>query len=95
MAGRAPLGSSNCCEEAKLTDLSELLTGIILTFISIGSLIVCYPRRGKKAWFVGKPFLDPGMSILVVTGFVLGLLLIVAYFTTIDDATLTGVARHS
>jgi hypothetical protein len=77
-----------------LSDLSELLIGSTLLVISIGALIACLPRKGKKAWFVGIPFLEPGASILMITAFAIGLILIAAYFTTIDDATLTGVAKH-
>ena len=78
-----------------MSDLSELFTGIVLTCLSFGAVMICIPRHGKKAWFVGVPFLETGVSILVVTGFVLGLLFITAYFTAIDNATLAGIPKHS
>jgi len=78
----------------KLSDLSELLIGTTLLVVSIASLLVCIPRKGNKAWFVGVPFLEPGASILMITAFATGLILIAAYFTAIDDATLSGVAKH-
>jgi hypothetical protein len=77
-----------------LSDLSELLIGATLLVVSIASLLVFVPRKGKKAWFVGVPFLEPGVSILMITAFAIGLILIAAYFTAIDDATLSGVAKH-
>jgi hypothetical protein len=80
--------------EADLSDLSELLVGTSLLILSIGALIASLPRHGKKAWFVGTPFVEPGASILMITAFAVGLILIAAYFTTIDDATLSGVAKH-
>ncbi len=57
---------------------------------SAGSLIGCLPRNGKKAWFVGMPFFDAGVPILILSVFIVGAVLIVAYFTTIDDLTLSG-----
>jgi hypothetical protein len=63
--------------------------------VSAGSVFASIPRNGKTAWFVGKPFLAPFVSILVVTGLTIGVLLIAAYFTTIDDATLAGAVNKS
>ena len=74
--------------------MSELFIGATLLVVSVVSLIACRPRKEKKAWFVGVPFLEPGASILMITAFALGVILIAAYFTTIDDATLSGVAKH-
>jgi uncharacterized membrane protein len=78
-----------------LSDSQELLTGVILLIVSVGALIACYPRNGKTAWFVGVPFLDPTVSILVVGGMVIGVLLIVAYFTAIDNGTVSGMVKAS
>ncbi len=78
-----------------MTDLSQLLIGTTLVFIGCGSLIACIPRRGKTAWFVGKPFLESGVSVLLIFTFAIGFLLLAAYFTTIDDATLAGAIKHS
>jgi cell division protein FtsX len=69
--------------------------GIALLVVSVGSVFASIPRHGKTAWFVGKPFLAPFMSILVVAGLTIGLLLIAAYFTTIDDVTLAGAVKKS
>ncbi len=73
-----------------MSDLSELLIGITALFISFGLVIVCLPRKGKTVWFVRTPFVAPAVSILIISGLALGLILIAAYFTTIDDATLMG-----
>jgi hypothetical protein len=78
-----------------MSDMSELLTGLTLIVISIGALFACAPRGGKSLSFVTKPFIGPGVSIVVVAGLVIGVLLIASYFTTIDDATLTGMVKHS
>jgi hypothetical protein len=77
-----------------LSELSHLLTGITLIAITIGSLFACLPRRGKTAWFVGKPFLAPAVTIAMIATLAIGFLLIAAYFTTIDEATLAGTAKH-
>jgi hypothetical protein len=76
-----------------LSDTSELLFGITLVFITVGSMAICLPRNGKTAWFVHKPFLAPAVSVLIITGLALGLILLAAYFTTIDDATLSGAVK--
>ena len=78
-----------------MSEMSDLLIGITLMFISIGSVIVWLPRNGKTAWFVGKPFLAPAISNLIVAGLAIGLILIASYFTSIDDATIAGAARRS
>jgi hypothetical protein len=77
-----------------LSDFLELLIGIMLLIVSIASLVGCRPRKGKKARFVGLPFLEPGASILMITAFAMGLILIAAYFTAIDDAALSGLAKR-
>ena len=70
--------------------MRELLMGITLLIVSAGSLTACLPRNGKKAWFVGIPFLDAGVPVLILSVFAIGVVLVVAYFTTIDDMTLSG-----
>jgi hypothetical protein len=77
-----------------LSESSQLLGGAALMLVGIVSLLVSLPRGGKKAWFVGMPFIESGASILMIATFALGVILILAYFTTIDDATLSGVAKH-
>jgi hypothetical protein len=77
-----------------LSELSQLLIGVTLIFITIGLLIACLPRRGKTAWFVGKPVLAPAVTILMIATLATGFLLIAAYFTAIDEATLAGAAKH-
>ncbi len=77
-----------------MTDLSQLIFGSLLLLLGAGSLIACVPRKGKTAWFVGKPFLESGASVLLIFTFAIGFLLLTAYFTTIDDATLAGTVRH-
>ncbi len=74
--------------------MSQLLIGLALLIVGVGSLLLCVPRRGKTAWFVGMPLFESGVPILMIGAFAIGLILIAAYFTTIDDATLVGVAKH-
>lgn len=84
------LDSSNSREEAKLSELSQLTIGIALVLISLGTLVVCLPRKGKTARFVKTPFLAPAISVVMICELALGLILLAAYFTTIDNATLSG-----
>jgi hypothetical protein len=74
--------------------MSQLLVGITLIAVTIGSMIICLPRKGKTVWFVGKPFLAPAATILMICSLAIGVLLIVAFFTAIDDATLSGMTKH-
>ena len=74
--------------------MEQLLIGSALMIIGVVSLLVCLPRNGKKAWFVGKPLVESGVPILMIATFAIGVILITAYFTTIDNATLTGVTKH-
>jgi len=78
-----------------VTEAQGLIVGIVLLVVGIGVLLVCRPRGGKSARFVGIPFLEPGVSVLVVACLCLGLILIAGYFTGIDEATLTGMAKGS
>ena len=77
-----------------MSDSTELLIAITLLIIGLGLLIACHPRRGKTAWFVGKPILESGVSVLLVATVAIGLMMLVAYFTTLDDATLAGAAKR-
>ena len=70
--------------------MRDLLIGMALLGISTGWLMYSRPRNGKKAWFVNMPFFDSGVPILILSIFVVGVVLILAYFTTIDDLTLSG-----
>jgi hypothetical protein len=77
-----------------LTDLSQLLIGLTLTALSVGSLMVFYPRKGKTAWFVEVPVLNSAIPILMIGTFAIGLMLVAFYFSAVDNATLTGMTRH-
>lgn len=74
--------------------MEQLLIGSALMIIGVVSLLACLPRHGKKAWFVGKPLVESGVPILMIAIFAMGVILIAAYFTTIDNATMTGVTKH-
>lgn len=73
----------------------NLLVGITLAIIAIGWLIVCIPRDGKKAWFIGKPFLEPAVPILLIGMFAVGLILIIDHLTTIDEFDFSGPVGDS
>ncbi len=73
--------------------MQDLLPGIVLLALTVGLAIASYPRNGKAAAFVQKPFLGPLVSIAIVTGLSISLLLIAAYFSNFDDLTLAG-AKH-
>jgi hypothetical protein len=77
-----------------LSQTSQLLVGLTLIAVTIGALFACLPRNGKTVWFVGKPFLAPAVTITMICTLAIGVLLIVAYFTAIDEATLSGMAKH-
>lgn len=77
-----------------MSDMSELLIGAGLMILSFVWLLVSLPRHGRKAWFVGRPLVDSGIPILMITVFAIGVTLLTAYFTTIDDATLSGIRRQ-
>jgi uncharacterized membrane protein YidH (DUF202 family) len=70
------------------TTLDQLLIGSILIVVSVALVFLCRPRNGKKAWFVDKPFLAPLVSIVIVTGLALGVFMIAAQFSTIDDGAI-------
>lgn len=76
-----------------MSEWSQLLIGITLTFIGIGLVIACVPRRGKTAWFVGNLFLEPMLPILFISICAIGLIEIAAYFTGIEEATVAGAAK--
>ncbi|MEP7031365.1 MAG: hypothetical protein ABI830_10570 [Pseudolabrys sp.] len=76
-----------------MSDLSQLLIGGGLVLLSIGAWIACLPRGGKTRSFVTMPFLAPAVSVVIIGCFAMGLILVAAYFTTIDDATLSGKKR--
>ncbi len=68
--------------------MDQLLIGVVLIAASIGLVIWCRPRNGKKAWFIGKPMLAPLVAIVIVTGLALGVFMIAAQFSTIDDGAI-------
>jgi hypothetical protein len=73
--------------------LQNLIIGIVLIVASIGAVLASRPKGGKTAWFVGKPFLAPLVSIAIVASLALGVFMIAGYYTTIDDATIGGAVR--
>ncbi len=72
--------------------MSQLLTGFTLLIVSVGGFYACLPRNGQTVWFARKPFFAPALTILIIGVFALGLIEILAYFTTIDDITMSGKA---
>ncbi|HSL80577.1 MAG TPA: hypothetical protein VK877_13055 [Pseudolabrys sp.] len=50
-----------------------LLAGVISLFLACGLFVYSLPRGGKFAWFVGSQW-EPYITILIVSGFVLGVL---------------------
>ena len=77
-----------------MSELWQLLIGITLTFIGIGLMIACVPRRGKTVWFVGNSILEPILPILIISICAIGLIEIAAYFTAIEEATVSGAAKR-
>lgn len=77
-----------------MSDTSQLVLGVLLTLAGVGSLIAVLPRKGRTVWFARMPFLASGVPLLMIGTFAIGLILIAAYFTTIDNATLSGLAKH-
>ena len=73
-----------------MSDLAELTLGIVLMVVSIAAFVACLPRNGKTKRFVQLPFIAPAVSIVIIGGLAIGLIEIAAYFTTIDDMTLSG-----
>ena len=73
-----------------MADASELLIGFTLVIVSIGGWFACLPRRGKTLSFVKKPFVGPAVAVLIICGLALGIIEIMAYFTTIDNLLLSG-----
>lgn len=73
-----------------MSEWEQLVTGIALVLASIGAVYLCRPRNGKAVWFARTPFLAPMVSIVIIGGLAMGLILLAAYFTNIDVATLKG-----
>jgi len=73
-----------------MSNFDQLVAAIALLIGSFGSLIVLRPRHGVPFRWVTVPLVGPTVSILIVTGFVVGAVLLAGYFTTIDNVTLTG-----
>jgi hypothetical protein len=71
-----------------MSDMAELVTGVVLLCISFGALMLIRPQMGKTIWWVKKPFVGPLLSILIVAGIGLGVVFLLNYFTTIDDITI-------
>jgi hypothetical protein len=81
---------SSRCREDHVSQLSQLLTGLILLVASAVAILILLPRHGRTAWVAHQPLLAPAMSVLIIGGLAIGLILIAAYFTTIDNMTLRG-----
>ena len=75
--------------------MQNLLIGIALIVIGIGSVFACVPRGGKKVWFVGNPVLEPVLPVLMIAAVVLGGVLVAGHLTTIDDITMAGSVEES
>jgi hypothetical protein len=88
-AGRGPLGAWTCYLAGKLSDSAELTLGIALVVISIVAFIASLPRHGITKRFVRMPFIAPTVSNVIIGGLAIGIIEIAAYFTTIDEMTLT------
>ena len=70
--------------------MRDLILGIALICGSIGLVVSCRPRNGKALSFVKKPIVGPAISILITAGIAIGFIFIAAYFTAIDEVTLSG-----
>ena len=73
-----------------MSNATQLFIGLALVIASIGGWFACLPRHGKVLSFVRKPFVGPTLAILIICGLALGIIEIMAYFTTVDDLTLSG-----
>jgi hypothetical protein len=54
----------------------ELISGVVLTVITLVAFIYSLPRKGKHAWFVGSEW-EGYVVVLMVSGFGLGTVLII------------------
>lgn len=68
--------------------MDQLPIGIVLIAASIGLVLWCRPRNGKKAWFVGKPMLAPLVAIVIVASLAYGVFMIAAHFSNINEGTI-------
>ena len=50
--------------------MRDLVIGITLPIIAIGWVIASIARGGKKAWFIGKPFLEPTLPVVMIVALV-------------------------
>ena len=73
-----------------MSELSQLFTGLTLLVVSAVAIFILRPRHGKTVWVGRQPLLAPAASVLIIGGLAIGLILIAAYFTTIDQMTLRG-----
>jgi hypothetical protein len=85
-----PEGSSSRCVEDHMSQMSQLLTGLSLLVASAVAVFILRPRRGEAVWVARQPLLAPAVSVLIIGGLAIGLIMIAAYFTTIDQVTLRG-----
>jgi hypothetical protein len=54
----------------------ELISGLVLTAITLLGFVYSLPRKGKHAWFVGSEW-EGYVVVLMVGGFGLGAVLII------------------
>ena len=73
-----------------MSQSSQLLFGIVLVVVSIGIFITFLPRKGKTLSIVRKPLIAPTLTVLLIGGLAVGLIEIAAFFTAVDELTLSG-----
>ena len=73
-----------------MSDFAKLLIGLALLLSSVGALMVLRPRGGKTISWTTKPFVGPLLGVLITVAFGVGIILVAAYFTTIDNMKLSG-----
>lgn len=76
-----------------MVENSQLWIGIFLLIASAGIFAAFLPRKGQARPIVRRPFFAPALTVLVIGGAAIGAVQLVAYFTTVDDITLSGKVR--
>jgi len=73
-----------------MLDFTELMTGAALILISLGLVVILRQRGAKSNSWIKLPFVGPFLGVLITSGFGIGILFLVNYFTTIDDINMSG-----
>ena len=73
-----------------MSDFTELITGVALILISLGSVVILRPRGEKTNSWIKLPFVGPLLAVLITSGFGIGILFLANYFTTMDDLNISG-----